>query len=293
MNLSKTTGLLFFQLISLVSFSSSGDSLPFIDNVRNFAFKTTEYYPDLGFFTRWTSEEKPYLYLYVSYSDSVKKPKEFIYPYFFCGTDEIKAGKEELKLKASGYNTFCYKTYANSTALLNKRLVSYSNEAIVFIVFHELIHNYLGHKSIKIPYEFIEALCDVIGNYGALEYSISTDKLDSISAKSQIEINEKIYDCFNDAILKINQNPSKTSIINADCQETIGSILTKANSFQKDRFDFKVNTAYLLKNGYYCKHYFLLKKVLLKQKSIKALLEIIKGVPENSSECELYLMKFT
>ncbi|MFM9945794.1 MAG: hypothetical protein ACKVQB_11235 [Bacteroidia bacterium] len=292
MPLHKTLLLPFLQTLTLTAFSSPNDSLFFITDVKQFAFK------EIGvefsdFYIHWTKEEKPYIYLYVSQPDSVKKPTGFNQSYIFCGTDEANATKQETVYKDAGYHTFCYKTYANSSAMLNKRLLSYSKDAIAFIVFHELIHNYLGAKNIKIPYEYNEALCDVIGNYGTLAYAQYTKNIDLDSVKNQIKRNEKIYTYLNSTISKINSNPDKTSACNAKCQKSIYHNLKNANLFQKDRFDYTVNNAYLLKNEYYSKNYFLLKQVLMKQKSIPALLKIMESLPEKSEDYEAYLRRFT
>lgn len=291
MRISGTLTLLFLQIVYHGAFSSGNDSLVYIDEVKRFVYNETGYNLNGDFFSKWTNEEKPYIYLYVSLSDSVKRPAEFNSTYIFCGTDTDLANKEETKFVRKGYHTFCYKTSANSDGLLNKRLLSYSKDAIAFIIFHEFTHNYLVQKNIKIPYEFNEALCDVVGNYGALKYSTATQHLDLASVKNQIKSNEKIYKCLNKAISNINKNPEKTIVLNAKCQKAIHDIMKTANLFQKDRFDYPVNNAYLLKNEYYCKHYFLLKKVFLKQKTLRAFLEFMKSLPEKSSDCEKYLKK--
>lgn len=282
--------MLFVLLFIGVNVSASNsDSLLFINNVKQFAFQQTGFFPEGDFYTKWTTEEKPYLYLYVSRADSVKQPVEFSNPFMYCGTNDVDANDKEMKQKNRSYHTFCYKTYANSAAQLNKRLLSYSPDAIAFIVFHELIHNYIDQHKLKIPYEFNEALCDVIGNYGALSYASSTQQMDMRLAQHQLKNNEDIYHCLNSTISDINRHPSKTISLNAKCTKTLNSILKTCNTFQHDRFDYPVNNAYLLKNQYYCKNYFLLKRVFLKQKSIKVFLEVIKRMPENNLECEKYL----
>jgi hypothetical protein len=43
------------------------------------------------------------------------------------------------------------------------------------------------------------------------------------------------------------------------CKKIIDNTLTQCNGFQRDRFNYEINNAYLLKNRYYSKHYFLLK----------------------------------
>jgi len=49
----------------------------------------------------------------------------------------------------------------------------------------------------------------------------------------------------------------------------------EVNEFQNDRFNYKINNAYLLKNLFYSRYYFMMKKELGKKKSIKKFLEEI------------------
>ena len=289
----KILSTIFLQFICIPAFSANNDSLLFIDELKKFAFKEIGVELTGDLYTQWVKEEKPYIYLYVSLSEKVQQPIELTSPFIFYRTDEIAANEKALELKEMGYHTFCYKTYANSAARLSNRLLSYPKEAICFIIFHEFIHNYLEQQFIKIPYEFNEALCDVIGNYGALKYAQSTQNVDLAATENQIRTNEKIYTCLNATISKINKNPQivkniqQVMTLNDKCSKIIRDILKKCNIFQKDRFDYTVNNAYLLKNEYYCKNYF-----LLKQKSIKDFLELMKTLPENASDCEAYLKNF-
>jgi hypothetical protein len=212
--------------------------------------------------------------------------------FYFCGTDERKAESLIDKYSSEGYHVFCYKSYANSQAMWNKRFISYSHEAISFIMLHEFVHHFVFFNNLKIPYEFHEALADVVGNYGTLEFSRETDFLNIDSVQQQIKINEDIYELMNSTIDKININPSDKPIIHHNCHTTISELLLKGNLFQRDRFEFPVNNAFLLKNSYYSKNYFLLKKVYEKQRSIKALLKILKSMPESVIECEAYLKNY-
>ena len=106
-------------------------------------------------------------------------------------------------------------------------------------------------------------------------------------------MNERLYKRINSTIEKINGHPSETIKINAKCSRKINAILKSSDAFQKDRFNYEVNNAYLLKNSFYSVHYFLLKKVLHTQKSIRKLLEVIKHLPENPDDCIKYLEKFS
>ena len=97
----------------------------------------------------------------------------------------------------------------------------------------------------------------------------------------------------NSFISKINNNILQADALRARCEKKIKRILKKCDTFQNDRFNYTVNNAYLLKNQYYSKYYFLLKKVFLKQKTIKAFLNIMKSLPNNTEDIVKYLLKFT
>ncbi len=272
--------------------ASTNDSLQFVEQVKTFAYKEIGIELKGDLFTKSMEVDKPYLYVYVSKPDKIECPKE-CYNFISCNTDQELADQKSKEFQLKGYQTFCYKTYANSSAMLNKRFFQYPKEAESFIIFHELIHNYISQLEIKIPYDFNEALCDVIGNYGTVSFFKSDRILDATTAVMQLKHNENIYWCLNKYMSKINAKPTKAVSLNNSCNNMIKTILTECNLFQNDRFNFTVNNAYLLKNQYYSKNYFLLKKVLLKQKSIKDFLEIIKSVPADSDACQKYLLKFS
>ncbi len=289
----KRVSLFILFFLPGINASCSGtDSLIFIESVKQFAYRVAGIDSLPGFYTKWSSEEKPYLYVYFSETSRVALPDSFDAFYFF-GTDERNAAAKIEEVKSNGYHAFCYKTYANSSAMLNKRFVSYPKDAIIFIMLHEFTHNYIKLKNLKVPYEFNESLADVVGNYGALEFAMNRGEVNMDSVMLQIKTNEEIYSLLNKTIEKINRKQKKVSVINSECTETISGILKKGNLFQRDRFDYYVNNAFLLKNEYYCKYYFLLKKVYKKQKSLKAFMQIIESMPQNINDCEKYLKKYS
>ncbi|MBP6334995.1 MAG: hypothetical protein KA444_05930 [Bacteroidia bacterium] len=282
---------LFLLFFLIPGFVVKADSLLFIEDLKSFIYAEAGYELKESFYTEWSNEEKPYVYLYVSLSDSVKRPQEFKSSFIYYQTDEDSAKMKEQSYQRKGYHTFIYKTYANSAAQLNSNLIAYSKDAIAFIVFHEYIHNYLSERKIKIFYEFEEALCDVVGNYGALMYAQTRQKASLDSIQQQIESNEKIYKYMNQTVSMNNRNHVQVIEENEKCTKKVREILGNANLFQKDRFNYNVNNAFLLKNEYYSKNYFLLKDVFLKQKTLKAFLEVVEKMPDNSADCERYLQR--
>lgn len=289
MKLFKTLALLLFQLTQLHAFPGN-DSLAYVEDVKKFTQEEFGHIFTGDLYTQWAESEEPFLVFFVSLPNRIKVPASLEGKYFFYVHSEDEANQWAIKFGEKGYQTFCYRTFANSACLLNKRLLSYPKEASTFIMLHELLHNYVFQKKINIPYQFHEALADVIANYGALKFTSSVQSPDSIPAMNQIERNEKIYKLFNKIISKFNRNPNTR--LHVRCKGVLDKILVNANAFQKDRFDYNVNNAYLVKNENYCKYYFLWKKVLQKQKTIKALLKIAETLPVGTTACEKYLKKF-
>ncbi len=292
----KTKKIVFLLLILLSTspkiFSIKKDSLLFIQEVKNFSFKEIGVELKGDFFTKIKETEKPYIYVYTSLPYAIENPIGYE-SFFFCDTNTALANKKIAEYKAQGYHTFLYKTFANSEAMLNKRFFMYPKEAEVFIIFHELTHNYIAQQNLKVPYDYNEALSDLIGNYGTLNFYKANNSKEFNIAQTQMYNNERIYFCMNSYIAGINRKPRKADLLDTKCDNEIKIILKECNLFQNDRFNFTVNNAYLLKNQFYSKNYFLLKKVLQKQKTIKALLDVMKSLPENSEECEKYLLRFT
>ena len=268
-------------------FAGNIDSL-IIDNIKRFVFKEIGVELEGNFYTEMKSSDDPYYYLYVSMSDRIAVPWEFLKAYQYCESKEA-AYQKAYDNANKGYVTFVYYGRANSGTELTKTLLSYRKESLCFTIFHELMHNYKKQMNLDIPYDFEEALCDVVGNYGAMKYAKEMQITDFNITKKQTKLNEDIYECMNYYISKINKEHKHIPELNLKCGKEVKKLLLKGDSFQKDRFDFEVNNAYLLKNSYYCKNYFLLKKVFLKQKSIRDFLELIKTMPDNSIDCIKYL----
>ena len=180
-----------FQFLIFKSFSLNKDSLVFIEDVKKFAFKEMGVELKGDFYTKSLESDKPYIYVYASLSDKIKAPYDLNY-FFFCDTNSTLGTKKAEEYAAKGYHAFCYKTYANSDAKLNKRFLSYPREAEAFIIFHELTHNYISQLDITIPYDFNEALSDLIGNYGALDYYSKFDLKNLKVQQKQLENNYSV-----------------------------------------------------------------------------------------------------
>ena len=267
MSRNKTLLLIFF--VTLCFSKAQGqvkyDSL-YIDSVKKFILKEFKGRMRGNQYTQWDNDTAPNYYIYFS------KTQQVAWPY---------------RIAKSNFTTFYY--CGHSVTRLNKRFAGYAKDAQCFIMFHELMHNYLEGYNTKLPYEFNEAVGDVLGSYGSLEFSKFLSQEEGKEFKKQIEINEGLYQCFNECIAGINSDSSHPDKYWIICRSKINSYLPFMNSFQKDRFNWPVNNAYLLKNSNYCKNYFLLRDVFLKQKSVAAFLKIIKKLPSDPDKCRKVL----
>lgn len=248
-----------------------------------------------AFYTQWKHQPyEPYHVLFISEPDTVCWPYPYSgqYPPFtHCssvGDAYQRAGLWEEK----GYQFFVYKTFATSSTELNWGFLAYSNEAKSFIIAHELLHNYVHQTKMKIPYEFHEALADVVGNTCSYKMAATFLNLNLTEVEKEIGLTEKIYTCLNGFVARINKSEKRIDSLQTNCHAEIEELLKGADSFQRDRFANSGNNAFLLKNTNYSKNYFLIKRVLLRQGSVMKLLEIMKGLPADPEACALYLETF-
>ncbi len=274
-----TTFFLFISILASTAFSQTED---LFRAAKDFIYTKAGYELKKTFYTD-TVADSPYVYLYVSEKNRLARHPDLSGNFVFFGHNLDSAAKAAAKFDSSGFDTFIYKTNGNSKATINATLLSYETEAIVFILFHEYIHNYLHEHKIKIPYNMEEALCDVAGNYLTVEFfRLGSDRKRSID---QLKINEKIYKQINKLSLTINNSRKSKS----GAEKKILSYIKKGNAFQRDRFDYAINNAYLLKNQFYSKHYFTLRRIYLKQQDVAALLRELTNLPAHEEEALRYL----
>jgi len=274
---------LFFICANSNIFAFQYDSL-FIDSTKKFANKEFGVELSSDLYTKWAQTNNSEILLFVSLPYRVQKPTN-------VGIlDESKSKKEQYEKK--GFITFEYEFYCDASTLLKERFLSFSFESISFIMFHELLHNYIIQEKINIPYELNEAACDVIGNYCTLKYINYNKRLQKDKVNKMIEVNEKTYEIMNKYIFRINQGSEDVDELCDQCNTELYPLSRTYDDFQKIRFYRAVNTAYLLKNSNYCVNYFLLKKVLLKAKNIKEFLKILRNCPENKNDYEKYLGQY-
>ncbi len=272
-----------------VAWNTSGanrDSV-LIDAVKKFIVSESQFNLGKRFYTRWSKTNKPYINLYISSSDKVESPINVTYTGF--GTNEEAAHEQAAKHEALGHHAFVYKTYATSSAELNERFISYPEEAKYFIILHEFIHHFIRDLRWRIPYEFEEAIGDVVGNYGSIEFMQQFEAANLKSINKQKSRNERIYKVINKTTEVINRKPGKANELNLKCQKRIERVLRHGDQFQKDRFGYPVNNAYLLKNRFYSENYFSLRKLYQKTGTLKDFLNIIKSGPSDPEKFGAYI----
>jgi len=281
------------QLILVNPLRAEGIDSIFISGVKNFVNREIGINLKSDLYTAYDSSNLPMYYVYISRADRIAKPDELNSFFIYCGHSETHALSIDSFYSSKGCQAFCYHAYANSSTVINERFMSYPEEARVFIMIHELMHNYIEEMKLKIPYEFNEALSDVVGNFGAMKYARETNKLTNASWELQTTLNEKVYSCLNKFIRKINRRPARQAKYFKSCREKLNTQLKNGNTFQRDRFNYDVNNAFLLKNSFYSKNYFLLKKVMIRQGTILKFLEVIKGMPSDKDAATRYLEKYS
>jgi len=277
----------FAALISNTGNASTKDSTVIVA-LKEFIESDLGYKTRDQFFTKWSEGGKPAVVVYVNPKNSIGTFDTRTSKVLGVGYDEERAKKLVSMYDSLGYHTLLYKTYGTGRTELSPRLLSYSPESTSFIVMHEFIHHYTMDRNQNLPLEYHEALGDILGNYGTIEFSRQSSLVSKRSAKAQRRRNERIYKAINSAILEINNDSTRVEKANAKCQERIDKVLGD-DLFQDDRFNYKVNNAYLFRYRPYTEKYFVLKKLLKKQKSVSGLLSIIEQAPKDSNEFEKYL----
>ena len=273
-----------------LSHKVQGSDSTLINGLKHYILAESGYKTRDRFFNTWSEGGKPAVVVYVTSKNSVDtfgKGKSLM---IGCGYDEEYARNVARRYDSLGRHTLIYKTYGTGRTELSPRFMSYSPESKSFIVLHEFIHHYTIDKMLNLPVEYHEALGDILGNYGTIEFADRSPYVSKSRAKAQRSRNEGFYSAINKSIEKINKDSTQVDKVNAWCQRRIDRIL-KDDLFQNDRFGYKVNNAYLFRYRSYTEKYFVLKKVLKQQKSIHGLLSIIEKAPTDSKEFEKYLEK--
>ena len=238
--------------------------LELIDSLRMFAVNDLKLNTGKDFYRQWDhSADSMYSYLYISDTDRIHEPASLSSISGRCySADSARILSD--RFKAAGYETLVYKTAGNSNARLSDKLLSYPDEAIAFIVFHEATHRHLHSGAVHlIPYEYEEAFCDAVANRACKLFAAKTGMINIHKVQAQAACFESIYKLLNATETKVDSLlKNKHKAILNDCTSIVWHKAAKGNQFVKDRMQYPVNYAYFIRNMPYTKHYFEIKNWL-------------------------------
>ena len=236
------------------------------------------------FYTQWQLVEQPNTYLYVSRADSILLPPNTDAFQFF-GTDTLAARLIADSITNSGLDAMIYRTSGNSAVRLTHQLLNYPQEAIIFIVLHEMAHVHSNQKKLKIPYSSEESFGDFLGNIAG-EFFVRKYHPELIADFiKQKETHESLYKLFKNMESNA-QGISKSEkvAIYSSAQKQLNSIIFSANKFQHDRFEYPMNHAYILRNRYYYTWYFEFKCLYSKINNLREMTTFYSHFPNNEIE---------
>ena len=233
-----------------------------IDSIKRFIATDLKMSVQSNFYTHWKepSSDSMFIYFYISRSDRVERDTIYKIPWTFEKDSQAVATAREMTAK--GFHTLVYRTAGTSNTLLTPKLLSYADEAIAFVVFHEVVHQNLQKMGGPVHYDYEEALCDVIANMACVRFAETTHLIDIHAAERQRDVFERSYAFLNKerSILDTMQQQNKPALYQL-CTNTISTLTADANQFVKDRMVYEVNNAYFLRIEDYSLNYFRIKKL--------------------------------
>ncbi len=273
-----------FSLISLATFSQSlprdtakfENKISFIKKVATLIRDSLRLKVGEDFYTRFSENDSMFSYVYVSRKDTISKVTDGAFIYF--GNHPFDAKVKADSFTKAGFDVMVYQTAGTSSAFISKRLLDYDSLSIAFIMIHEAMHRHIANSHSAIPYEFEESIGDVIANSFCGWFS-------GARVNSYFDFafrNEEIYTLINKC--------SKGKIAKEKCDKKIKSQLINATLFQKDRFDYPVNNAFLLRNLFYTKRYFQLRELYQEIKKTKLFIDEMMKLPADLEECDKMIL---
>lgn len=229
-----------------------------------------------SFYTRWASNENPNIFVYVSSKDSLYSPLKSSFLAFGNITEkDAKAKTSDYYEK--GYDVLIYKTFGTSGTQLSHHLINYNAPSIMFIGFHEATHQHIS-RFVSLPYIYIEALCDLIGTQGSLAYTKKHSIENYNIAKEFVNKIESLGKQINDCIILAQTHDINLPKSLASLKKEIDS-LPANETFLRERYNYEINNAYLIRYESYTKYYFKLKELLTLYNDFSTFWNFIKKLP--------------
>jgi len=219
-----------------------------------------------------------FYYVYLSEKNEVKSVTGQAFKSFW--TDSSSAFKYADSLKTI-YDVLVYRTAGTAAARFSYRMFMYEPASVVFIMLHEAVHRRKSAVNSKLPYVFEEALCDVMANYYLQQLAAGT--ADSSWVKKYTGRLETIYGI-------INQTTSGL-LSKQQGHQAILAITSQSDLFLRDRYEYDINNAYLMRYSTYCRYYFLLKELLIKTGDADTFLKKVLSLKGNETTVHEELKK--
>lgn len=211
-----------------------------------------------------------FYYVYLSEKNEVKSVTGQAFRSFW--TDSAAAFKYADSLKTA-YDVLVYRTAGTAAAQFSYRMFMYEPASVVFIMLHEAVHRHKTAVNSKLPYVYEEALCDVMANYYLQQLAAGT--ADSNWVKKYTGRLETIYGIINQTTTGL--------LTRQQGYEAILAITSKSDLFLRDRYEYEINNAYLMRYSTYCRYYFLLKELLIKTGNDAAFLKKVLALKGNEA----------
>lgn len=223
-----------------------------LDQLRRFI--RDELQLDIGdaFYTSW-GEGTRYSYVYVSRTDSLLPPAG-ISKFMYVGEDSLRADSMAREYAAVGFHTLHYRTAGTSAAKLNPTLWNYPIEAFVFIILHEAVHVHIRRTAQPVPYACEEALCDATADYYTPLF-LQGNRQHYRAALRQRHVFEQVYALLNRAESDFYRSVD-ASVALRRAGIKLRHWVKNGNAFQRDRYTYPLNNAYLMRNHSYAAEFF-------------------------------------
>jgi len=241
------------------------------------------------FYKKWQKKEQQLTYVYISRPDSIILPKDSS-PFKYFGTDTLAARIHAVKSEEEGLDAMVYNTSGTSATLLTHHLLNYPKEAIIFVVLHEMAHVHRDKSKLKIPYPAEESFGEFLGNHASLKFAEKYYPELIPAIKKQRSVQEKIYRLLSEAETQVQgHNQAEKEVRYQAISAALKVILLEANIFQKERYNYPVNNAYILRNRYYYQWYEKFKDIYLSGKSLKEMTLFYSSLHEKTSDTDTFL----
>lgn len=276
-----SVGLSLIPKITFGKDSLTNQKLNLIGSLKVYAQEHMELNFKNDFFSKWSTDESPHYYLYVSEAHQVKSPKG-IKDYLYFGPNKEMAIKNQKYYLGKGYHTLLYTRDGAHDFTVTNSLLAYDNESVALLIFHEAAHQHFKKSKMNLFLE--EGACEVFGTFGAQFFAEINDTVDLKKVKKLNNILEKSYEVINKTIVRIGADEDLNEKLYRRLENNLFNDFKDSGSFIQQRFIYPVNNAYLLKNQYFAEHFDLLKKVAKKDKFINTFLYTLESLPKKEEK---------